>query len=1035
MGVHSLWDILGPTARPVRLEALSRKRLAVDASIWIYQFLKAVRDGEGNALPNSHIFGFFRRICKLIFYGIRPIFVFDGGAPALKRETIRRRRERREGQAVSTRQTAQQLLAIQLKRRAELEHSNAKATANRVAKSKQVHADDGTVYLEDLPVSHLTNTASEVVAVETGPKTFLKQNEYHLPEVKSFKVRADDQRIMPDDEYAASQEVDFDFVDGIDVNTVDPKSKEFEELPIATRYMILANLRLKSRLRLGYRKDQLEDLFPNSMDFSKFQIQQVQKRNFYTQLLMHVSGMGGDATLSEKRIAGDKDRKYALVKNDNGWTLALQGDNSSADNPVVLDDYNGDAEKDPVRKTGQIANPVVKPEHEITAVQLGKHEDSDSEFEDVPLEEVPENELEKRYQQAIIESIYDQYQPSTSTNLLEGHSSNSETSGLIPSTGKPLEISRGLLAKSALFSGVEANASSKDPDESDVIGLTTTTSLDPQLKPIVGGLMASSLLFSGVSADKVVNYHESGPAGQVGDATTHINEKDRIEMVDDVPLERYETRKEKPEIPKSRSKFTSQPGTATVDDPKLTSDETFVDENLLAQEASRPGPEKGHLPKLATALPEWFDNNSGPTSRIHDGPALAELTETQERRAENDTGLISWSEANEYLEKEKDLKSQEMEKAEIFEIDDEPIPEVQPHTETTLSPTPSINDVQPDLRGTRKVSLLDYDFEEDEEKNLVKQLAQEEADHESFKERIGSRMPPAKAQYRSEQSLQQQHNRATRDSDEVTQTMITDVQELLKKFGIPFITAPMEAEAQCAELFHLGLVDGIITDDSDCFLFGGSKVYKNMFNQKQYVECYMMEDIEAKLGLDQTKLIELALLLGSDYTEGIKSIGPVLAVEILAEFGTLKAFKSWYDENAKSILSSNTSEMTSVRKTLTNRMKGGKLFLGDNFPDAIVSSAYTHAEVDGDTTEFVWGEPSLDQIRSYLMTNFLWEQARVDEVMVPLIRDLNKRKAVGTQSTIGEFFPELYMQSRKEANLGKRLQTATSTLNKRTKKV
>lgn len=44
MGVNSLWDILGPSARPVRLEALSRKKLAVDASIWIYQFLKAVRD-------------------------------------------------------------------------------------------------------------------------------------------------------------------------------------------------------------------------------------------------------------------------------------------------------------------------------------------------------------------------------------------------------------------------------------------------------------------------------------------------------------------------------------------------------------------------------------------------------------------------------------------------------------------------------------------------------------------------------------------------------------------------------------------------------------------------------------------------------------------------------------------------------------------------------------------------------------------------------------------------------------------------------
>ena len=50
----------------------------------------------------------------------------------------------------------------------------------------------------------------------------------------------------------------------------------------------------------------------------------------------------------------------------------------------------------------------------------------------------------------------------------------------------------------------------------------------------------------------------------------------------------------------------------------------------------------------------------------------------------------------------------------------------------------------------------------------------------------------------------------------------------------------------------------------------------------------MQDDLSTKMGLTRKKLIELALLLGSDYTEGIKGIGPVLAMEILAEFGDLK---------------------------------------------------------------------------------------------------------------------------------------------------
>lgn len=43
--------------------------------------------------------------------------------------------------------------------------------------------------------------------------------------------------------------------------------------------------------------------------------------------------------------------------------------------------------------------------------------------------------------------------------------------------------------------------------------------------------------------------------------------------------------------------------------------------------------------------------------------------------------------------------------------------------------------------------------------------------------------------------------------------------------------------------------------------------------QKAYVEEYFAKDVASELGLSQTKLIRLAMLLGSDYTEGINGIG------------------------------------------------------------------------------------------------------------------------------------------------------------------
>ena len=70
-----------------------------DASIWVYQFFNSMRDDDGNFIKNGQLLGFFRRICRLLFNRIRPVFVFDGATPALKRMTTAARRRRREQQA------------------------------------------------------------------------------------------------------------------------------------------------------------------------------------------------------------------------------------------------------------------------------------------------------------------------------------------------------------------------------------------------------------------------------------------------------------------------------------------------------------------------------------------------------------------------------------------------------------------------------------------------------------------------------------------------------------------------------------------------------------------------------------------------------------------------------------------------------------------------------------------------------------------------------------------------------------------------
>ena len=110
----------------------------------------------------------------------------------------------------------------------------------------------------------------------------------------------------------------------------------------------------------------------------------------------------------------------------------------------------------------------------------------------------------------------------------------------------------------------------------------------------------------------------------------------------------------------------------------------------------------------------------------------------------------------------------------------------------------------------------------------------------------------------------------------------------------------------------MGLVDGIITEDSDVFLFGGKSVYRNIFDDRKFVEVYLATDVKNELGLTRQELIALAFLLGSDYCEGIYGVGLVNAMEIVATFSMkgedggiaagLSLFRKWLESfNAQDI--------------------------------------------------------------------------------------------------------------------------------------
>lgn len=122
---------------------------------------------------------------------------------------------------------------------------------------------------------------------------------------------------------------------------------------------------------------------------------------------------------------------------------------------------------------------------------------------------------------------------------------------------------------------------------------------------------------------------------------------------------------------------------------------------------------------------------------------------------------------------------------------------------------------------------------------------------------------------------------------------IRESKSLLQLMGVPVIEAPSEAEAQCAALQKAGLVDYIVSTDYDALLFGATKIVRQITFQTRKkvngkwrtvvpkIHLISTLDVKQKLKLSQAQLIDLAILIGCDYFEGIPKIGPMKGLKSL----------------------------------------------------------------------------------------------------------------------------------------------------------
>lgn len=143
----------------------------------------------------------------------------------------------------------------------------------------------------------------------------------------------------------------------------------------------------------------------------------------------------------------------------------------------------------------------------------------------------------------------------------------------------------------------------------------------------------------------------------------------------------------------------------------------------------------------------------------------------------------------------------------------------------------------------------------------------------------------------------------------VTKQHNAEAKELLKLMGVPYIDAPCEAEAQCAAMVKAGKVYATATEDMDALTFGTNVLLRHLtFSEarKMPVQEFFYEKILQELEFTKEQVIslnflllflqktnfgknysfqfiDLCILLGCDYCESIRGIGPKRAVELVSQ--------------------------------------------------------------------------------------------------------------------------------------------------------
>ncbi|XP_063617374.1 DNA excision repair protein ERCC-5 [Cydia splendana] len=1093
MGVTGLWRLVEPAGKPVPVETLENKVLAVDISIWLHQVVKGYQDAKGAPLPNAHLIGLFQRLCKLLYFRIKPIFVFDGAFPELKKETIAKRQDSKN-KYHSESERLKRELAILL----------SKKTALGSLLGKQISPTK-----------------------RTNPVNKEQDDLFKLP---ALPQKEESESESSDDEDTSSGSI-------VDLHSVDLQSDSFKNLPTKEKYDLLIELK-ETRKMNSWGK--LHTLPKKSDNFSDFQMQRLLKRRKVQECIEETEKEMGDIGMSmnelesllneegidtkieslpTRRIASNNNTRYLLINNVRE-ALAKAKERKEADNkpqtstkeslptekPGKHDELEDDLQKaiqmslecaDEPNTSGCQSKTDDSWTSVLTDTDYSDMSDSEDELEQPDLStakayimqysDYTHNAIEKivthrpksgktKSKAPEVDQILKEINSEKSiiADNVELSSSDEESRPEIihyenadrKSIGYEKQIEDTLDERDENVESTQASVMFVENTEPDLISLDSDVEQPIEEKETDKSFKVSDLESSSVGEFEVVpeaikqtvnTMKESDNAKDLESSDTddefeevpELEDKSRkpiVELtlkVDDIPndeedifadvfspivnsnsfkkplINTLENIVQKNEPPTDYT-IKAQPRLIPKDN---TAQQKKATEQVKNEENDLSTDEDDELQKAIQMSLECVEVSNANTKVIKESSARARPN----KQNDNEVSIA----AKHYF-KENIIKDQVCTENEKYVSN--PVSEpIITESSLVIQPEKQKDDGVVNIESVHKNDTIDTNNEESNQEhvNNDKPVETNKQPKEPLTtEQLNSMVEEIRSE---EQYLNQEKGRLDRIGRNITEQMTKEAQELLQIFGIPYIVAPMEAEAQCAFLESVKLTDGTITDDSDIWLFGGQTVYKNFFNQKKHVLQYVSERIEKSFNLNREQLILLALLVGSDYTTGVAGVGPVTAMEILASFpfnkkqvlsetskqvryakllDGLKEFKLWVKAGKR-------TDNTSLKKKLRN------VILSEDFPSIRVVQAYMEPNVEKSEDKFTWGDLDITVLRDYAKSKFGWSQQKFDEIIKPVLARMKDRK---NQKTVHDYFKRRIEFQTLEDQMSKRVKAAVQKM-------